>query len=148
MYKTITEISGITFGNLNEIEIVNNNNYSTCRGTLPIGFIERIRRICAATDYEIDTTVDLANDVNDGILWDELCHQGTLYSASPIGYYYIAKISQEIGINNKEIKQFIEHCVSVGSGGVFLSDVDLVRNKLGIMPIFRVEDISLKFGFV
>jgi len=148
MFTSIANLDDIQYGNVEYIEVEDYKKYRTCGGRLPADYIERLKKICVATDQEIRDNDELMIEVCDGLIWDGLCHQGTLYTATPFGYYYIAKFIAEFGFRNKEITQFVEYVSGAGTNGIYMEGMDILKNRSGVMPIYKIEDISQKWGVV
>jgi len=131
------------FGVLSEIERVEFSEYRTCRGLANKAEFENIISIL----IDPNSTEDEFDDaVNDG-LWDLFSHQYTLYSSSPLALYLIlTSTSPSQRMNCPELMSFIELCASRGNDGVLLSEEELVKNKVGRLPIFSIPEIMCKYA--
>jgi hypothetical protein len=139
---SLIDLAATRFGNLADIEQADCEKYSSCRGPIPRSkLIHDACAACAGTDQELEVSDDLSELVYGTFLWDELCHQGTLYSLTPIGAYYICKKVKEIGLRSRFLYSFLAHLQKTGTGGIYLSPSEVLLNKAGMLPIFRLEDV-------
>ena len=125
-------------GALSEIEKVDFGDYQTCRGSANRREFENIVDILVNPNSSKD---DFDDAVNDG-LWDLFSHQYTLYSATPLALYLILTRTTTSQRNDcPELTSFIELCESRGNDGIFLTEQELVNNKIGKLPIFSIPEI-------
>lgn len=145
--KPPEEISGLVFGDINTIRSAKWELYETCRGPADQEYlVGKLTQLCQATDSDIEKSSSLADDMN-VVLWDLLCHQGTLYSATPLGLYMILTSLKEVGGHpNREIAGFINHCRRCGTSGIYLRHSEIYRNLAGDMPLFKIEDVFNEFA--
>ncbi|KPZ66256.1 hypothetical protein AN944_04218 [Shewanella sp. P1-14-1] len=131
------------FGVLSEIEQVEFSDYQTCKGSANRAEFENIINIL----IDPNSTEDEFDDaVNDG-LWDLFSNQYTLYSSTPLALYLILTRTSPIQrMNCPELIRFIELCASRGNDGVLLNEQELIKNQMGVLPIFSIPEIICKYA--
>lgn len=131
------------FGALSKIEQVNFADYRTCRGIADRAEFESIIDVLV----DPNSTADEFDDaVNDG-LWDLFSHQYTLYSSTPLALYLIlTRTTASQRRENNELNRFVELCASRGNDGIFLTEQEILRNKVDKLPIFSIEEILCKYA--
>ncbi len=140
-------VVGLKFGNIKSINTANWEDYSTCRGRPNrIVACDTLAKLCRTSDNALVNDAKLYDEMN-SILWDLFCHQGTLYSATPLALMVIIQNVRLFGsIANKEIRDFIYICKDSGTAGLYLSKDEVSRNKADILPMYRIEDVLFSFG--
>lgn len=139
---SLINLATTRFGSLAEIEAIDCEKYSSCRGPISQStLIANASAVCAGTDQDLETSDELSELVYGTYLWDELCHQGTLYSVTPIGAFYICKKVKEIGLKSRFLYEFLSYLQKAGTGAIYLRPSEVLLNKVGMLPIFRLEEI-------
>lgn len=135
----VKECDNISYASIADIDSAVWEKYSTCRGQIPKEKqLHRLNLIGAKYDPDNDEQQDA---INDG-LWDWYCHQYTLYSATPLALnYLLKKIQVKDYCVHKNIVAFVKVVRSQGTGGILLDGEELLRNREGTLPIFKIEDV-------
>jgi hypothetical protein len=134
----IYKINGIQYADINTISHADWNLYSTCRGRRHKEEIVDNLDIIADRSYDEDARQDA---INDG-LWDLYIHQYTLYTVTPLVLdYLLNQISSNKYEPLKEFIEFIKICINSGTKGIHMTIREIMANKSGHLPIFRIEDV-------
>lgn len=141
--QSIHELKYINYAEINEINSVDISRYQTCRGYKNREYILRIFDLVMDKCNESEEREDA---INDG-LWDELYHQGTLYSATPIAlYYFLKKYSYKDISKIPDAKRFVDLLNNSGTKNIFLFEEEINLNLKGLLSIFKIEDVLNNFG--
>ena len=134
----VEKIIGTNYADINAISHADWSLYSTCRGRRHKEAIIDNLNIIADSSYDEDTRQDA---INDG-LWDLYVHQYTLYTVTPLVLDYILnQISSNKYEPLKEFIDFIKICINSGTKGMHMTALEIMANKAGRLPIFRIEDV-------
>jgi hypothetical protein len=135
---TICKINGIQYADINTISRADWNLYNTCRGRRHKEAIIDNLDIIADVSYDEDARQDA---INDG-LWDLYIHQYTLYTVTPLVLdYLLNQISSNKYEPLEEFLEFIKICINGGTKSIYMTVREIVANKSGCLPIFKIEDV-------
>lgn len=137
--ESISNFLDIRYGDISTIESVNWLHYSTCRGSMSKQKLITIIEIILDDGY-LYTEDQKDHAVYDG-LFDWLCHQYTFYSVTPLFLHYLIRNYPLAAQSNEDLKNFVDVCKNQGSKAICLTNGERIRNRLGVLPIYRIEDV-------
>jgi hypothetical protein len=141
---SVTSIEGIQYGSIEEIGGVDWKDYGAGRGAMAKEALISI--IPILLDESGAFTEDERSDAANEGLWDWLCHQGTLYPATPLFLDHLLSFHREELWKNRDLVRFLEVCRECGTRNIWLREQDVIESREGRLPIFRIEDVLEKHG--
>src|SRR5882672_4558990 len=101
-----------------------------CRGAATD--VPQILRDLASDDKEVAEEAVL-----DG-LWDKLCHQGTLYEASPYAIPFLLELLRDGHLNGKpnrrDVFEYLQRCAGTSDGRKTARTIDRRRGPPVVLP--------------
>ena len=137
--ESVSKLANVQFADYSKIDSANWFLYSTCRGHMPK---ERLTKVI---DIIIDSKGIYTEDQKDDAVYeglcDWLCHQYTFYSVTPLFLHHLLKYYPQEVQSNEVLNNFVDLCKLQGSKAIWLTSDEIIRNRLGCLPIFRIEDV-------